>query len=266
MTQAKINWYNKPYHFSEEYQSTGMLFAFLSSPKDGNRVCHGWIKCRDFLHDAVRTQVTGVTSNIYDFYFERNKNPPIDLKKMRMLVSSKNLVNKASIVEFRRHMQYALNLLNHFEAYGGIALSKMVEVKDVEGSGYPCVFLFTGSGVWMKSPILVSLYSFLLRLGVKKFAFKNAVDLRKKFKEEVDRPDPDKDAGYLRSNWNKLHTIVKARNALFDYQDGFHSLYFKATDIHSFHNYAGVLSLAKGMTPDKELNEKMKELSSKGGK
>ena len=261
----KVKWFSgSKESLSEIYQQTGMLFAFMSSPKDGGRACHPWVKCRDFMHDAVRAQITMGSCSIYGFNFLAGENPPIDLKKTRILVT-KDKVSEMTEAQFKNKMKAALALVNHFEKYAGVSLSKLIKV-DPTGSNKENVFLFLGPVMWMQSPFLVSMYTFLIRLGDKELTFKNPADLRKKFKALYDNNKKkasggDNDAGYLGASWNKLHIIIKNRNKLFPKENGVHDIFFKGYDINSFHNRGGIRSLATAYTPDENLNKHIRELT-----
>lgn len=263
--KKKIDWFDKGSGgLNEIYQQTGMVFSFLSAPKLGSKQCHEWIKCRDYLHDAVRTTITGDSSSIYGFQYSKDKNPPVDLRKMRMLVSKNNLRAQKDEEDLRRKLKCAVVLLNHFEKQAKVALSKMVEV-DPEGSKKKVAFLFTGSSMWMKSPFLVSMYTFLIRLGDKEMKFNNAVELKNEMKrlveeQKVSSDKNDNDVTYLDQMWNRLHNIIKNRKELFPMKDGFHNVFFAGTSIHSFHNNGGILSLASANTFAPELNKKVKEV------
>lgn len=265
--KRKIEWFEKnSTELSEIYQQTGVMFSFLSAPKDGNKQCHEWIKCRDYLHDAVRTTLTNNTSSIYGFRFEKGKNPDIDIRKMRMLVTRDGLATNAKKTEFRNKMKAGLLLLQHFEKYAGVALSTMKEV-DSRDTDKQLVFLFTGSAIWVKAPSLVSMYTFLIRLGTKEFKYKNAPQLKKVMKTAVDdfkankKPyAADNDVSYLVVMWQHLHTVMKERNNIFVKKDGFDDSYFQNTGIHNFHNYGGILSLIKGCSPNSNLNQRVNKI------
>jgi hypothetical protein len=263
--KRKIDWFDKGSNgLNEIYQQTGMVFSFLSSPKTGSKQCHEWVKCRDYLHDAVRTTITGNNSAIYGFRFNKGENPDVDLRKMRMLVSKNNLTSKAAEDKFRKKSKHGLLMLNHFEKQAKVALSKMVEV-DATGSKKKVVFLYTGSVMWMKSPFLVSMYTFLIRLGDKELKFNNSAELKNEMKRLVDeqkksRTKHDNDVTYLGQMWNRLHNIIKYRKELFPMEKGVHNIYFRNTSIGTFHNNGGILSLANGNTPDPELNNLVKKI------
>ena len=267
-----VKWFSRAqtYNLSEIYQQTGMVFSFVSSPRDGSAQCHEWVKCRDFLADAVRTQLTKKPCAIYGFSFKVTENPAIDLNKMRMLVSKKT-PKKDDIPEFKRKIKAALKMVNHFEKMVGVSKSIVKEVSTANQTKYKSIFLFIGSIIWLKSPFLVSMYSFLIRLGDKEFEFTNNLELKTAFKKAVEEQkkkdsndmddNRDNDITYLNYGWNKLDLIMKNRANLFPTKDGVHDIYWKAAhSISSFHNATGVTSLVRCITIEKSINDQMNEL------
>lgn len=271
----KIKWFKrKPdsQNLSEIYQQTGVLFSFVSSSKDGASQCHEWVKCRDFLHDAVRYSIPidpTLFCNIYGFNFDPSYNPLVDMKKMRMLVTKAQTVDK-TVVDFKRKMKSAVRLLNHYETMAGVGKTRIKAVKPDDGnSHHRSIFLFTGPVMWMSSPYLVSMYSFLIRLGDKELKFKDDEELIDKLNAIVEaynqRLVSDNDSMYLVHTWNRLSMIIKNRDKLFS-RDKKISFYLnKDSDmgIQAFHNYSGIYSLASAHTASPVINEKIKELIAK---
>ena len=257
-TKRKIQWYKgNSNSLNEIYQQTGLIFSFVTAPKNGLAQCHPWVKCRDYLHDAVRTTITGIPSHIYGFKFDKT-NPLVDLRRMRMLVSKHNMEGPEEITQFKNKMKAGLVLLNHFEKVAKVGLSAVKDVEH-EGSGKNHVVMFTGSLMWVRSPQLVSMYTFLIRLGDKELSFTSSADLTKQLGELADSGKADNDVTYLKSSWNKLHEVVKNRKTLFPMQDGVHDIYYMEHNINSFHNQGGILSLCKAETPDMALNKRVKK-------
>lgn len=261
---VNVEWFKKEERgrsLTELYQNTGMVFAFVTSPKNGGKACHEWVTCRDFLHDVIRSQITSRACSIYGFKYDPQKNPNADINKMRMLVSKHGL-SKDEVGSFKAKMKASLALLNHFEVYAGVSLSTLKAVNP-ENSGEAAVFMFTGSSMWIKSPFLVSMYTFLIRLGDKKIKFKDAEDLKKKLKALHAIDLDDRDSKYLGDCWNKLHTIIKNRKMLFTPKNGALDIYHSSYSTNTFHNCGGIVSLSTSLTPDKKLNAKVKELTKK---
>lgn len=261
---TKVGWFSKTSRLNEIYQSTGMMFAFVSSPLNGLCQCHEWVKCRDFLPDAARSQVTNKKCSIYGFTFDPAKNPIIDLNKMRMMVT-KLFSKDADIPKFRQKIKSSLELLNHFESMAGVMKSKVIKVDSTGQNIYKSIFLFTSSVMWMRSPFLISMYSFLIRLGDKELQFTNDAELKTEFKKLVEYQSSgkiqDNDANYLFNSWNKLDLIIKNRSKLFPIKNKVHDFYWKDYTMNQFHYYTGLNSLTKGITPDEKLNAMVNTLS-----
>lgn len=260
----EVVWFENSRSLSEIYQQTGFCFAFVSPPRTGLKMCHEWVKCRDFLQDAVRSTLTGNSCSIYGFSFDPAVNPPVDLKKMRILVSKHGLKDE-DLPEFRNKIRAGLSLVNHFEKQAKVSLSKLQEMP-TKGSDKKVVWMFTGPAMWVKSPFLVSMYTYLIRLGDKELKFKNAPQLKKALKEltlSKDRTTSvDNDVKYLKEMWQKLHIIIKHRKELFVEEGGFDRVYYlEKYGISAFHNNGGILSLSRGTTFDADINKKVKEVT-----
>lgn len=245
----KIKWYDDPYDLAEESQQTGIVFSFVSAD---NKQCHPWVKCRDFLQDAVCSTLTKKPCNIYGFVFDPSNeaNAPVQMDKTLLLVSQQGLLNiqpekmsnhKDKLVEFESKMVAALKLINHYEEILGEAPSKVTKHKD-ESKWY---WLFEGPSFWIKSPALVSMYSFLIRLGDKEIEFKTDQDLQEQYKELVDSDTSnDKDVSYLKVCRNKLHIVIeKAKEVLLDGGDIDKDYFDKEITTRTMHNKGGIRSL-----------------------
>jgi len=257
--KPKVEWYKQTNSLNEIYQQTGMFFSFVTSPKDGLKQCHQWVKCRDYLHDAVRACHTGQKFRIYGFFYDPDVNPRIDLEKMRMLVSRDSL-DKTSLPEMKASMKRSLILLNHYEKLMSIGLSKVEEVK---GGAKKYNWMFTSSKGWLKSPHLVSMYTFLIRLGVKEIKFKTNAQLKKELKR-LSASGGDNDSTYLTSMWNHLDWVAKNYKKYLLGKDGIDSIYLnKDITINSFHNSGGIKSLIDCCTPLSERNDEIRKLIKK---
>ena len=258
MTKRKVNYFKKKVDLCEIYQSVAMKFSFASEQNKIITQSHEWVQCRDFLHDAVKAMLIEKSSPIYNFAFEVKKNPPIDLKKMKMLVSQKGLKNGRS---FRSNLTSALKLINYYESLIGEDLSTIKQVQGDVETDYKFVWLLTGPKFWISAPHLISLYTFLLRLGHKHITFKTGKELKKKFKQIVAKNNADNDSKYLRDLWDKLDSIILNNNKIVTYQlSGFSSLYFVKMSINTFHNNSGIVSVCKAATWSEEFNKKLKNI------
>ena len=259
-----VEWFPSADLLVEAYQQTEFKFSF-AGPPDKNEIfkqCHIWTKCRDFLPDAVRATIINKTFSIYGFNFNPNNNPMLDLATMRMLVYKSDL-KLANKIEFEDKMFFGLNLLNHYEKIMKINPSILYRVKE-DYNDKP-VYLFRGNGEWMRSPFLISLYTFLIRLGDKKIVFRNNQGLMDKYRILITKHALgkiyDNDIGYLNSMWNILHIILENRETL-TYSNKSMDPLFKdlLIDNNLFHNRTGIRSLSQATTPIQERNKTVKKL------
>lgn len=253
-------------HMAEIYQSTKFQFAFVSAPRTGNKQCHPFVQCRDFLHDAVRVHITKGSCSIFGFTYRYGKNPPVDMRNMRMLVTKFNMKDTERKT-FEKKMLCAREVINHYETIAGWPKTKLKYVGDEKRAN---VWLFVGTGKWMKSPFLVSMYTLLIRLGDKYKTlnkFKDTKDLVSKL-QTVSKQCSDNDAGYLKSAYNKMHLIIAEADRMF-LKDGktIDPTYLdKNIQLTNFHNHCGIFSLCSNCSPKqtKHLEEKVRKLEKEG--
>ena len=65
----KVTWIKHINSLTEIYQPTNMQFSFANIIDDKIYQCHQWVKCKDYLHDVIKTSLTGISSNVYGFIF-----------------------------------------------------------------------------------------------------------------------------------------------------------------------------------------------------
>lgn len=254
--EVKVEFYPDK-KMAEEYQVTGFHYAFLSSPKDGNKMCHAWIKCRDFLQDAVRNHYTGRNDSIYSFTYNPKKDPKLDLTKTRMLVKRVPHPNTDALrKEFDEMMKCSLRLINHYEKAADIKLmSKLMKVND--DKMYSC--LFVGSGEWTRSSVLISLYTFLIRLGHKKIKFKDEEELVTAYKELLNPKNKQtNDTRYLATTYKHFHKVLEHRKELMFKQES--EILFGNNPMDRFHHNSGIVRLCQFGTSEKSVNDKFREI------
>ena len=256
--QEMIKWFKSTGGLSEIYQQNKIQFSFLSSPKDGYKQCHPWVLCRDFLHDAVKAEINKNTQKIYGFIFASGSNPPVDLEKMRMLIRHQN-VKKA--IDYQDRVDRALELIHRFEKIGDLGKSKVMWIEKAD-TNTP-VWLFTGEKEWVRSPFMVSLYSYLIRLGTyDKLVYDEKKPTSAILKDTVDKNPKvtDNDINYLRKHFNKLEKIMTHHKELFYEKNDLDDRYTKTLDINIFHNYSGILNLCTLGSRDDDLNRRVTEI------
>ena len=257
MEKIDVSFWKKKQHLCEICQLIGMQYAFLSS---NNEQCHPWIKCRDFLHDALRCHFTGKSEIIFGFSYIPGKDPELDLKKMRMLVKRQPNNGEDNASKNTREMiDSALSIIQCIENCGGIkpisTLQCTSEDKDI--------YIFEGASDWMESTFMISLYTFLIRLGARKIIFKDKKDLDSQLKKlsKSRKVNNDNDISYLKTVQPYIHKIVEKREDLkYMKKDG--KRLFENQTVNLFHNYTGIVALsgqASAKNPGSN-NDKLEEL------
>ncbi len=250
----KVNWFKSTNNLGEIYQSVNMKFSFASEKDGVFTQCHKWVKCRDFLHDAVRTALTGNKSSIYGFSFEKEVNPDLNLEGMTMLVSQKGLKKEDDLLP---SLHKSLKILNYYESIAKQPLSKLTKVEGDANSKYKHVWAVEGPKLWMTAPYLVSMFTFLLRLGCKEVEFIDGETLKEALKSaSTGKDENDNDVKYLTSVWDKLEILIANHSRIIDEKEnGYSKLYFEPTGINSFHDKSGIVSTCNSNTWSTELNK-----------
>jgi hypothetical protein len=250
-------------NYCEEYQVTGFHYAFMST--DG-KMCHHWIKCRDFLQDALRNQLTGRADQIYSFNYQPGKDPKVDTKTTRMLVKRiPKPANSAAEKEFDQMMQAALRLINHYEReHKFTPRSKLIRAKHNGADQY--VYLFQGPGIWSQGAVMIAMYTFLIRLGFFKPAFTDEASLLKEYDRIMKDKSNSNDTRYLKTVYKNLHLALEHRSEhMFknsEWKTG-DKVLFHDSPMSGFHHHSGIVSLSQFNTPVKPLNEKFRKIFGK---
>jgi hypothetical protein len=136
-------------NYSEIGQSILMKFAFAQVNGKKIKQMHHWVKCRDFLGDALYSQAQGKPYQIYGFCFDPTKHK-IPTNKTYLLIKYPDI---DKIKKF-------LPSINEMEKKVRWAQSKIFQVKGKED-----VVLAVSSGKWVSSSQFISLYTMLWRLS-----------------------------------------------------------------------------------------------------
>jgi hypothetical protein len=251
---------NKSY--SEEYQITGLHYAFVSSPDKGSAMCHWWIKCRDFLQDALRNQLTGRNDAIYSFAYKPGVDPDVDTARTRMLVKIiPQPQSDTKKEDFDEKMAAGLKIINYYEKkYDFKPLSKIVKVNHKD---YPALFI--GPGIWSQGSVMISMYTFFIRLGHWKPKFKTGAGLIKQYEKIIGVPEGQQtnDTRYLQTTYKNFNAALENLELHLFKQAGEEKVLFHDSPMSGFHHHSGIVSLSQGNTPVKPLNDKFRKIFSK---
>ena len=257
MSNRKVIWYKDAGNLIESYQSVALKFSFANEINGRIVQCHEWVKCRDFLHDAVRTMLTGKKSSIFGFSYDMDVNPPLNMNNIQMLVSQQKLT---SWVKLRTDLTKALRLINHFEAMAGTEYTTIQKVQADKNLLYNHIYLLTGPKMWLTAPHLISMFTFLIRLGTKNIdKFRNDKDLDNIFYKLSKLNIHDNDITYLKTVRAHLKRLVMERESICKYnKNGFSEMYFSNIPIQGFHDHSGIVGTCKGTTNNIHINNYVK--------
>lgn len=153
-TPVITEWFDE--HRMGEIYSTGLQFAFVSA--DGHQ-CHPFAYCKDFLQDAIWAELNKCKASVYSFVHEYGTNPPVDLKKTRMATRLQG------DTEFRNKCLQTLNFMREIDTAQKFTLTELQfggKYKETSNK----VYVFVSDAGWMYSPVMISLYSLFLRVGM----------------------------------------------------------------------------------------------------
>lgn len=234
----EVEFFKHKSYLCEAGQPTGIHYAFLSAD---NKQCHQWIKCRDFLNDALRNQISDKVDEVFGFSYNPKQNPPLDLGKMRMMVKRHpGPAEKDAAGRIKEIVASALAILNCIEEASGIQPLSVIH----QVAGEKEMYIFEGSSEWMESTFMISLYTFLIRLGDKKLVFKDKAELNAALKELSEKKISDHDISYLKTSLPYIDKILEKRKELtYVQKDGKH--FMGLSPIGMFHNYTGIVALCQ---------------------
>jgi hypothetical protein len=254
---VRFSKFSNPRLLNEEYQNTDFYFAFMSRQRN---MCHEWVKCRDFLQDALRARY-GVEQEklIYGFGYNKD-NPRIDISSTRMLVSG----NRGSTT-FGKAVLNGVRIVNLYEdAHKLTPRTKAIRAVCEEDENIHA-YVLIGPGEWSQGYAMISLYTLLIRIGYYGLEFDDKRSLHSalyKFASE----EASRDARYIAKVKDKIDAVIENRSLLAVKSAGWKEgdkLLFQDATVHLLHNRSGIVAHANCATPDKELNDKLIEIFNK---
>lgn len=248
----------------------GVKFAFVRKLGKGKyELATNWSQCREVICGQAREVITN----------KRQKDPytqcsgEVDFNTIRLAVFFKKTAQKKAKKEERdsrlkRYIKCSLKLLNFFEDIGHLKKSKTYAAKH-NLSDNNRVYIFEGSGEWMRSQHLISLYSLLIRCG-KYEEFENGIKDVKDFLKKIKTISNDyknhcydpgarfgkwpfsqhEDAGYLDKIGPRIVVLMKYRKQIFSKKKKIE--HFQSSSFNS----DGIAQLVDGNIHDKETQQR----------
>lgn len=150
-TPKKIKWYEhggKNQNILQIYKR-GMEFAFVS---ESNEQCHPFVFCKDFLQTVVFSKINEKPINVFSFSYNPEKNP-ISTKKLLLLVRNK------SDPEFMMRISKSKMMINQIDTKLRMAKTRVASCEESTA-------MIIASPRWMVSPVMLSMFTLLLRVGM----------------------------------------------------------------------------------------------------
>lgn len=160
LEKVKVKWpKSQAGGFAENY-SSGLKYALAS---DNNAQACGFVWCKDFLQDAYLAYFNKNSRSTYGFKYDFNKDVPLSIKSTKLLLANR------SDKRFKAKMKKAVDFINQVEVELKMRKkTKAYECIDPPKAFEECgVFLLDGNKRWYASPVMISLYTLLLRVGSK---------------------------------------------------------------------------------------------------
>lgn len=207
----------KPHNgnLSEAYYSDCISFSFVSSPTDGRRQCMKLLTCRDFMHEVMRTYVH--QNNSLNYTYSCVYDPPIDMKKLRILIASginrERPYFKEERSDFKNKLFSAKKVINFYECVAKWTESTKISSAKIEESERD-VYLLTGPKEWLSYPSLLSMFLLLVRM-ISKYGpieFKNNHELEEEYKRLLMTYGGKSIESMNEHDYNSLHTTNTGRD------------------------------------------------------
>jgi hypothetical protein len=233
---VEITWLRRKLELREVYEM-GLEFSFVSQDW---RQCHPWVHCKDYLQDAVSSTHHNKAIECYGFEYDPKKWPPVYLGRTRVAVangSDKEFGNKIpGVVDFLHQFEEKLHL---------IRTSARPVANPPKRYNDGRVVILEGSGRWMMSPPMLSMYSLLIRVG---FCHKKGNAFTTTIKKLVGgdvEPYQEEDASQLSEAKTGIDRIMKYGYARIFFNDPKKN-YPKDIDMYELHESSGIVAFASG--------------------
>jgi len=219
--------------------------------------------CREAVCDQIRAKL-----NYYNDFVKK-----FDVKKTKLLVytkflaenetqvltkAQKNMVRKFKC-DHKKEMLIGLKILNLFEKEFKWPITKIYSVRCDQLDEKHVFYYFVGSGKWIKSPHLFSLFMLLIRTG-------KSIEKRRMFRtlngfyKSLYKNTKTVDINYMKTHYKRCLLVMKYYNKLFG-KTTMHDLYIPYKRKNFFAE--GINTLCDLDTSDSKLLEKFSSVLKK---
>jgi hypothetical protein len=250
-----VKWYERKASLNQIFHKE-LQFALVS--KDARQVTP-FVLCRDFLQDAIQAHLNKTKRTIYGFTYDAKTDIPICLDRTRLVIANsddRSLKSKLpNCLEFLHQVEDRLKL-----THTRIRECQDPPKKYARGG----VWYLEGSGRWMKSPPMISLYTLLVRVGM-------LHPLGQSFMKTIDdicagtlKPYQSEDRDRVIGSKDGIKRILeKGDRKIFSRK--IEENYPPDVEVGTMHNSCGIVGFSRGYTksyfPKWHLTVPMKKLS-----
>lgn len=238
MEKVNITWLPKFNRSISQVYSKGLEYALVNNAL---QQCHDFIFCKDFIQDAVQGYLHNRKAQIFGFWYDPKTQPPLSLDKLRMVVvnsSDKTIGQKIPNV---------IDLLSQVCKEMKLKPTKAFEVANPPKSYKSGAYLLVGSGMWLNAPVLVSMYSLLMRIGfVHTKGNKWQTTIENVIANKL-KPYQSSDSSQIASAYKGIKNILKNGYRKHFFIDSKKN-YPENVDVGTMHGNSGIVAFSQGST------------------
>ena len=239
MEKIKIKWLNSPISAASQIYDSGLEYCLINKEHEQ---CHPFVFCKDFMQDAIHGYLNNKKASIYGFNYNPDKMPKLSFDKTRLIIAN------SGDKKFSERVLGIVDLLNQFEDKLKLKSTTLQSVlnplKKYTKNG---MFYLDGSSQWLNSPVMISLYSLMIRIGC---SHKIGTDFMTTIKGVISGAIPQ----YQSNDKIQLSQSMVGIEKLLE--SGYRKFFFIETlknypskvDISTMHNGAGIVSWSRGNT------------------
>lgn len=237
--KRKVVWYSGSASLSQAVHG-GIEFAHIS--REDHQV-GPWVFCKDYLQDAIWGTVNKKVASIYGYYFDPKQEQKPTVLRARLLITN------SGDTTMRDKVPLCEDFVHQVEDTLGIVMKTTFQECENPPGKYKRsgVWLVEGSRRWVTSPVMLSMYTLLLRTGF-------VHTLGTPFMETIDAIVKGKIPPYSSVDRSRLTGAVEGIRRILKEGDRniFHTSakenYPSKADVGTVHNSMGIMGFTSGVT------------------
>ena len=239
MKELTITWLKSTTSSAAQIYESGLQYCLVNKEHEQ---CHPLVFCKDFIQDAVHGFLNNKVASIYGFTYDPAKMPKLSLDRIRLL-----LVN-SSDAKFGDRVLKVIDLLNQVEAKLKLKHSHLWKVSNPPKSyAKTGAYYISGSGQWLNSPVMVSMYSLMIRAGFNHTIGTDFMTTLKGIASGKIKSYQNNDQRQVSSALKGIEKIIEKGYRKFFYIET-QKNYPANTPIGTMHNSTGIIGFTTGST------------------